>query len=57
MKGGLEIIPVSRMDEVLAHALVRKPEAIDWDDVSRKPVETPAVKEESSALTALPAIN
>ncbi len=28
VKSGLEIIPVSRMDEVLTHALVRKPEPI-----------------------------
>src|SRR6478672_7745304 len=33
IKKGLEIIPVSRMDEVLAHALVRKPEPIVWDEV------------------------
>src|SRR5437016_8445791 len=36
IKKGLEIIPVSRMDEVLARALVRKPEPITWDE---KPVE------------------
>src|SRR5262245_15043170 len=57
VKRGLEIVPVSRMDEVLAHALTRKPEAIEWDEVSGKPAETPAVKEESSALAAVPAIN
>jgi ATP-dependent Lon protease len=27
---GMEIIPVSRMDEVLSHALVRQPEPIEW---------------------------
>jgi ATP-dependent Lon protease len=27
---GMEIIPVSRMDEVLKHALVRQPEPIEW---------------------------
>ncbi len=27
---GMEIIPVSRMDEVLRHALVRQPEPIEW---------------------------
>jgi ATP-dependent Lon protease len=36
IKGGLEIIPVSRMDEVLAKALTRPPEAIEWDET--KPV-------------------
>ena len=38
MKSGLEIIPVSRMDEVLTHALVRKPEPIQWDEAA-KPVD------------------
>jgi ATP-dependent Lon protease len=32
VKSGLEIIPVARMDEVLKHALVRMPEAIQWDE-------------------------
>ena len=39
IKKGLEIIPVSRMDEVLARALVRKPEPIEWDEEKAKPVE------------------
>ena len=29
---GLEIVPVSTVDEVLAHALVSAPEAIEWDE-------------------------
>ena len=36
VKSGLEIVPVSRMDEVLAHALTRKPEAIEWDEEAEK---------------------
>jgi ATP-dependent Lon protease len=32
IKGGLEIIPVSRMDEVIARALVRKPVPIEWEE-------------------------
>jgi ATP-dependent Lon protease len=32
VKNGLEIIPVSRMDEVLKHALVRPPIPILWED-------------------------
>jgi ATP-dependent Lon protease len=54
IKGGLEIIPVSRMDEVLAHALVRKPEPIQWDETA-KPVTTSVdavVEEDASGLTA-----
>ena len=34
IKKNLEIIPVSRMDEVLAKALVRKPEPIEWDEAA-----------------------
>nr|MDJ0614314.1 endopeptidase La [Rhizobiaceae bacterium] len=30
VKNELEIVPVSRMDEVLEHALVEKPSAIEW---------------------------
>ncbi len=32
VKNALEIMPVSRMDEVLDIALVRKPEPIEWDE-------------------------
>ncbi len=32
VKNGLEIVPVSRMDEVLKHALVRMPVAIQWEE-------------------------
>ncbi len=31
VKNSLEIIPVSGMEEVLKHALVRLPEPIEWD--------------------------
>jgi ATP-dependent Lon protease len=54
IKGGLEIIPVSRMDEVLGHALTRTPEPIQWDEAA-KPVETSVeavVEEDGSGLTA-----
>jgi ATP-dependent Lon protease len=54
IKSGLDIIPVSRMDEVLARALVRKPEAIVWEEATAKPVDVPepVVEEDSSGLTA-----
>ncbi|MBM3607797.1 MAG: endopeptidase La, partial [Alphaproteobacteria bacterium] len=32
VKNALEIVPVSRMGEVLEHALVRQPEPIEWDE-------------------------
>jgi ATP-dependent Lon protease len=41
VKSGLEVVPVSRMDEVLAQALVRKPEPIEWDEEAAKVVDIP----------------
>jgi ATP-dependent Lon protease len=53
IKSGLDIIPVSRMDEVLARALVRKPEPIVWEEATAKPVDVAeAVEEDASGLTA-----
>ena len=56
IKKGLDIIPVSRMDEVLARALTRKPEPIEWDEASAKLAEAAAKaevsEEEGSGLTA-----
>ncbi len=57
IKKGLDIVPVSRMDEVLARALTRKTEPIEWDEEKAKPTETsvttePAVEADSSTLTA-----
>ena len=53
IKGGLEIIPVSRMDEVLKVALVREPEPIEWDETAKPVVAAvdPAVEEDGSGLT------
>src|SRR5260221_8922271 len=54
IKGGLEIIPVSRMDEVLKVALIRVPDPIQWDETA-KPVTAavdPVVDEDGSGLTA-----
>ncbi|SMR72911.1 ATP-dependent Lon protease [Aliiroseovarius halocynthiae] len=36
VKEGLTIIPVSHVSEVLEHALVRKPEAVEWDEVAEE---------------------
>jgi ATP-dependent Lon protease len=54
IKSGLDIIPVSRMDEVLKHALVRMPEPIVWEETAAKPVDVPepVVEEDASGLTA-----
>ena len=54
VKKGLEIVPVSRMDEVIKRALVRVPDPIQWDETA-KPVETSVdavVDEDGSGLTA-----
>ena len=36
VKEGLTIIPVSNVREVLAHALVREPEPIEWDEAAEE---------------------
>ena len=36
VKAGLEIIPVSHVREVLARALVRQPEPIEWDEAAEE---------------------
>jgi ATP-dependent Lon protease len=36
VKNGMEIIPVAMMDDALKHALVRMPEAIEWDEVAEE---------------------
>jgi ATP-dependent Lon protease len=55
IKRGLDIIPVSRMGEVLARAMTRKPEPIQWDETTTTapavPEEAP-VDEEAATLTA-----
>jgi ATP-dependent Lon protease len=53
IKKGLEIVPVSRMDEVLARAMTRKPEPIEWDETAAAAAsEATPVEEEASTLTA-----
>ena len=53
VKNGLEIVPVSRMDQVLEHALVRQPEPIEWDEANAP--QTPGVNssdDESKGIVA-----
>jgi ATP-dependent Lon protease len=55
IKSGLEIVSVSRMDEVLARAMTRKPEPIAWDETTTTAAAVPeeaTVEEEASTLTA-----
>ena len=52
IKGGMEIIPVSRLDEVVARALVRVPVAIIWEEDTKVPVKPDASDEAPGGLTA-----
>ncbi|MQW90178.1 endopeptidase La [Sinorhizobium saheli] len=48
VKNSLEIIPVSRMGEVVEHALTRLPEPIEWDPASH-PAALPSVDSQDEA--------
>ena len=53
IKSGLEIVPVSRMGEVLARAMTRKPEPIEWDVTTAATVpKEGSVRDGASTLTA-----
>jgi ATP-dependent Lon protease len=52
IKGGMDIIPVARMDEVIARALVRAPKAIVWEEDTSVPAKTEAGDEAAGGLTA-----
>src|SRR6201987_1735712 len=52
IKGGLEIIPVARLDDVVSRALVRKPVPIVWEEDSKVPVNQEAGDEAGGGLTA-----
>jgi ATP-dependent Lon protease len=52
IKGGLEIIPVARMDEVIAKALVRQPKPIVWEEDTKLPGNPDAADEAAGGLTA-----
>ncbi len=51
VKNNLEIVPVSRMEEVLRHALLRMPEPISWEEGAVKP-ETAGVEDEAVGVVA-----
>src|SRR3984893_7170160 len=58
IKSGLEIVPVSRMDEVLARAMTRKLEPIEWDETTTTnaaaaPKEAPVEEEPLQKLVRL----
>jgi ATP-dependent Lon protease len=50
---GMEIVPVKHMDEVLARALMRQPEAIEWTfDEDKAAVRPPAIDAETEDAPA-----
>ena len=49
VKNGLEIVPVSRMEEVIKHALTRQPEPIEWTEVL-PPVAVPRDEDASGVV-------
>ena len=49
VKNGMEIIPVAHADEVLLHALVRQPVAIEWTE----PANLPSLTLDDEALTSV----
>jgi ATP-dependent Lon protease len=51
VKNGMTIIPVTHMDEVMKHALVRQPEAIEWEEEA-EPLPKPIEDGEAPGLTA-----
>ena len=48
VKSGLEIVPVARMSEVLAHALARQPSPIEWSEADQEAATKPAVAEDDA---------
>ena len=54
VKSGLEIVPVSRMDEVIAHAFVRMPEPIEWDEEKAAAAEAAKPRAAEPAEDELP---
>src|SRR6202000_759921 len=52
IKGGMEIIPVARLDDVIARALVRQPVPIVWAEAPKVPGKPEASDEAAGGLTA-----
>jgi ATP-dependent Lon protease len=52
VKSGLEIVPVSRVGEVLRHALARMPEPIEWTEPVNQPAKSDKIEEPASSAFA-----
>ena len=50
VKNGLEIVPVSRMGEVLQHALIRQPTPVEWSEIDEPMSGKPLVEEGATAV-------
>ncbi|WP_314088198.1 endopeptidase La [Shinella sp. M31] len=53
VKNSMEIVPVSRMGEVIEHALLRKPEPIEWDSAAADAARVPAVESTEDGTGAI----
>jgi ATP-dependent Lon protease len=52
VKSGLEIVPVSRMEEALSQALVRQPQPIVWEEDAKSASANLPTEGDSSGLVA-----
>jgi ATP-dependent Lon protease len=52
VKNSMEIVPVSRMGEVIKHALVRRPEPIVWEEDLKAPAPKAAEDDAAAGLVA-----
>ena len=52
VKEGLTIIPVKHVSEVLEHALVSKPEPIEWDEAAEEAAAAAALAKNAGGLAA-----
>ncbi len=52
VKNALEIIPVSHLDEVLPHALVSMPEAVEWNEAEAEAAALAAKDSQETAVLA-----
>jgi len=52
VKNGLDIVPVSRMEEVLAHALIRQPKSIVWEEDRKAPAAPIAGDDDAAGIVA-----
>jgi ATP-dependent Lon protease len=52
VKNGMEIVPVSMMDQVLQHALIRMPERIEWDESAMLKDPKASVEDDSAGVVA-----